>query len=192
MSADQAAARQEAQALGWLAAVAAGSEAALAEFYRAFQGRVYAFALKRLGNPAEAADVVNDTMLQVWRTADRFEGRSRALTWVLGIANHKVLDKLRQRGRDATEELDEELPDSRAADACELIAHQQHSEYLRRCLQTLSGVQRQVVQLAFFDELSYPEIASVMDCPEGTVKTRMFHARQGLKRCLSRLLGDSP
>lgn len=174
------------RARGWLTAIAAGSEAALSEFYRAFQARIYAFALRRLEDPAAAADVVNDVMLQVWRTAGRFEGRSRPATWVLGIAHHKVIDKLRERGRHRGEALEEDYPDEEPA-ACDLLALAEQSGLVRRCLETLSAVQRQVVQLTFFEELSYPEIAQVMACPEGTVKTRMFHAKAALRRCLANL-----
>lgn len=72
--------------------MAAGSEAALREFYQTFNARVYGFALKRLRDPADAADVLNEVMLEAWRSASRFEGRSQVSTWLLGIAHHKIID----------------------------------------------------------------------------------------------------
>lgn len=170
--------------------IAAASEQAMEEFYRLYQSSVYAFALRRLNEPADAADVLNETMLEVWRHASRYQGRARVKTWLLGIANHKVMDRLRQRARhpetsEVTEIVDDESPTPDIN-----LAGNEYAEYVRRCLEKLQDSHRQVVHLAFYQELSYPEIASILDCPEGTVKTRMFHARQLLKRCISILLGD--
>lgn len=169
-----------------LARIANGSEAALKEFYLAFHGRVYAFALKRLNDAADAAEVLNEVMLEVWRHAERFEGRSKPLTWVLGIAHHKVMDQLRRRKShdsddDALERLED--PDS---DVLGALSAAQDAAQVRRCLDELSDAQRTVVHLAYFEDLAYPEIAQIADCPVGTVKTRMFHAKQLLKRCLER------
>jgi RNA polymerase sigma-70 factor, ECF subfamily len=82
-----------------LARIAAGSEQALADFYRRYQARVYNFALQRLDNAADAAEVLNEVMLEVWRGAQAFQGRARVSTWLLGIAHHKSIDLLRKRGR---------------------------------------------------------------------------------------------
>lgn len=174
-------------AAGLLRRMAAGSEAALREFYQAFHGRVYAFALKRMRNPADAADVLNEVMLEAWRSAARFEGRSQALTWVLGIAHHKIIDNLRRQKNQPREELDPEMPDDDSPTAFAALAGAQDAAQLRRCLDGLSDAYRLIVHLAFFEDLAYEEIAKIADCPVGTVKTRMFHARRLLKRCLADL-----
>lgn len=174
-------------ATGLLRRMAAGSEAALREFYQAFHGRVYAFALKRLRDPADAADVLNEVMFEAWRSAARFEGRSQALTWVLGIAHHKIIDSLRRRKNQPQDELDPELADDDSPTAFETLAGTQDAVQLRRCLEGLSDVHRLIVHLAFFEDLAYEDIAKIADCPVGTVKTRMFHARRLLKRCLANL-----
>jgi RNA polymerase sigma-70 factor, ECF subfamily len=177
------------EAADLLARIATGSEPALRDFYQAYHTRIYAFALKRLRDPADAADVLNEVMLEVWRKAARYEGRARVLTWVLGIANHKLLDRLRRRGRHATEALDENLaadvPDADAA-----LAGAQDAARVRRCLDVLSDAHRLIVHLAFFEELPYEEIAEIADCPVNTVKTRMFHAKRRLKRCLAGMAGE--
>lgn len=171
-----------------LSRIADGSEAALQEFYESYDARIYGFALKRLNDPADAADVLNDVMLEVWRSAGRFEGRSKPLTWVLGIAYYKVSDILRRRGRGALSiELDEEMADENSPVATEILSGLEDAKQVRRCLDQLSDAHRVVVHLAFFEDLSYPEIAEIADCPVGTVKTRMFYAKQVLKRCLSQL-----
>ena len=174
-------------AAGLLKRMADGSEAALREFYQAFHGRVYAFALKRLREPADAADVLNEVMLEVWRSASRFEGRSQALTWVLGIAHHKIIDTLRRRKKLPQDELDPEWADDDSPTAFDALAGLQDAAQLRRCLEGLSDAHRLIVHLAFFEDMAYEEIARVADCPVGTVKTRMFHARKLLQRCLAEL-----
>jgi RNA polymerase sigma-70 factor (ECF subfamily) len=168
-----------------LAAIAAGSEQEFARFYDAYHSRVYAFVLRHLSDPYEASEILNETMLEVWRSAGRFEGRSQALTWVLGIAHHKALDAVRRRARGPAVELDESLPDEDAPNPPELVSAAQNANLLRRCLEKLSADHRLVVHLAFFDDLPYTEVARIVDCPVGTVKTRIFHAKRLLKRCLS-------
>lgn len=167
--------------------ITGGDERAVEELYRAYHERIYAFAMKRLNNSADAADVLNDVMLEVWRSAFRFEGRSRPLTWILGIANYKIIDKLRKRYKVIHEEIDPQIPDPDNIPALDAIVGVEDARQLRDCLDELSDSHRMVVHLAFFEDLSYGEIARIADCPEGTVKTRMFHAKKLLKQCLVRL-----
>lgn len=164
--------------------IARGQIPALEAFYGAFHAPVYAFALKRLRNAADAAEVLNEVFLEVWRSAARFEGRSRPLTWVLGIAHHKIVDHLRRRHEDREETLPPDMADPEPVDVSAALARVQDADLMRRCLERLSGTQRLVVHLAFYEDLSYSEIAEIADCPIGTVKTRMFHAKQSLKHCL--------
>ena len=168
-----------------MAGVARGGRKDPAKFDRRYHGRIYACLLRRLGDAADAAEAVNEVMLEVWRGAARFEGRSRPLTWVLGIAQHKALDRLRRTAaRPRSAEIDPDALSAGEVGAAELIARAQDAERLRRCIERLSEAQRAVVHLAFYEDLAYGEIAQILDCPEGTVKTRMFHAKEGLRRCL--------
>jgi RNA polymerase sigma-70 factor (ECF subfamily) len=167
--------------------MAAGSETALREFYQLFHTRVYAFALRRLNNPSDAADVLNEVMLEAWRSSARFEGRSQALTWLLGIAHHKVIDCLRRNKRQLHEEVDPEWADENCPTTIDMLVGIQDAQQVRKCIDGLSDAHHLVVHLAFFEDLGYEEIAKIVECPVGTVKSRMFHARESLKRCLSRL-----
>lgn len=176
----------EARAL--LEKIAGGSEQALNRFYQDHSSRVYNFAYKRLSDAVDAAEVLNQVMMDVWRNAGRFEGRSKVTTWLLGIAHHKVVDVLRKRGRNPGEALSEDPEDANTPAAIDLLLQKQDAAHVRTCLERLSDNHRQVVHMVFFEELPYSEIAQIMDCPEGTVKTRMFHAKQCLKQCLSKLL----
>jgi len=167
-----------------LAGIAAGSQSALAGFYRRYQGRVYNFTLQRLGNPADAAEVLNEVMLEVWRNARSFAGRSRVSTWLLGIAHHKSIDLLRKRGRRQADPLDTDIRDERPDPGPAAVAGAQDAQRVRGCLERLPDGQRQVVYLTFYEGLSCAEIARTLEIPEGTVKTRMFHARKALAGCL--------
>jgi RNA polymerase sigma-70 factor (ECF subfamily) len=168
-----------------LARIAGGDERALGEFYDSFHGRIHAFVRKYLRNPADAAEVLNEVMLEVWRRAGRFEGRSRALTWVLGIAHHKAIDCQRRQAPPAEDDSAIEDITDDSVSAIDALAGAEDAARLRRCLDQLPAMHRAVLHLAFFEDRPYPEIAEVVGCPLGTVKTRVFHAKQQLKLCLT-------
>ena len=167
--------------------IASGNEAALNQFFQRHHQSVYLYALRRLNEAADAADVLNDVMLQVWRGADRFAGQSKVTTWLLGIANHKILDIYRHRKRTDYEELDECIEDEDADNALSGIALAQDAALIKHCMDKLSNAHREVVHLAYYEDMAYPDIAEVLGCPPGTVKTRMLHAKKNLKRCLQAL-----
>ena len=165
-----------------------GNEQALIEFYRTFEARMYAFALSRLNDPHEAADILNEVMWDIWRGAGHYEGRSPVLNWVFGIMHHKVMDRFRARGKHKTEELDPEMPDEPILTLEDVVNEKQEGKHLRHCLEKLSDVHREVVHLAFFEDLSQKRISDIISCPEGTVRARMFYAKRTLKRCLEKCM----
>jgi RNA polymerase sigma-70 factor (ECF subfamily) len=167
-----------------VARIGRGDEAALKSFYELFEARIYRYAFARLNDAFAAADIVNDVMLEVWRSAVSYAGKSQVSTWALGIARHKIVDYLRRERRHASDELLVEPADEATPSALEAIAGLQEAERLERCLARLSDEHREAIHLAFFEQLPYSEIALVADCPQGTVKTRVYHAKQALKRCL--------
>lgn len=173
-----------------LSRVAQGQVDAMEAFYRQFERTIYRFALSRLSDPFDAAEVLNDVMLDVWRQAGRFEGRSAVSTWLIGIARHKVLDRQRVRGRREMEELDEEMADGQPG-AEVLINEAQEAERMRRCMDKLGPNHREVVHLAFYEDWSHEQIAQLMQCAPGTVKSRMYHAKEALKKCLERWMKQS-
>lgn len=172
-----------------LAAIAGGDEQAMQRFFTQYANDVYRFVMARCGDNHLAGDILNVVMLDVWRQADRFQGRSKVSTWLLGIARHKLIDHYRREQRHQHDELDAATidpapPSEQAIDA----AH--HAEWVKRCLDGLGGLQRDIVHLAFYRDMAYPEIAEIVECPVGTVKSRMFHAREALRRCLEKLSGQ--
>ena len=176
-----------------------GSEAAMARLYRTLSGAVFAFVRQRLygADDHSVQEVVVETMYEVWRAADRFAAKSLVRTWVLGIARHKLLDAARRQDHPAHADIDE-LADTLADQAPDLLAQlaeKQRAEWLAQCMQRLSDEQRESLHLMFVEGLGVAEIAALQDCPGGTVKTRVFHAKRKLRDCLSRWLrheGDSP
>lgn len=167
--------------------MAKGDQSAMDAFYRAYEGRVYRFIRSKLNDSFDAGDVLNEVMFEVWRNAARFEGRSSVSTWVLGIAHHKTIDKIRRRKPGESAELDPEMPDDGATDAAQALSAAQDAKQVRHCIDQLSEAHRSVVHLAFFEDLPYGEIADIVGVPEGTVKTRMFHAKKALMKCLQGL-----
>jgi len=167
-----------------LTQMAQGSEAALRDFYRAFESRIYAFAKIRLNDSHEAADLLNDIMWEIWRSAGKFEGRSSVSTWVFGIAHHKVIDYLRRIGKHPMEPLESTIVEQSDSNLDEILLQKQLGKHLHHCMAKLTPDHRQTVHLAFFEDLTYREIGEITGSPEGTIKARMFHAKQALKRCL--------
>lgn len=168
--------------------IADGDKQALAALYRLLEKPVFRFIRSRLNDPFEASDILHDVFMEVWRSAGRFEGRSKVQTWIFGIAYRKVIDAHRKRGRtDLVDEFADETDDSPDAEAC--LAAGQEAEHVRHCIGQLKDDHRSAITLAFYEDMTYAEIAEVAGVPEGTIKTRIFHAKKLLLHCLSALIG---
>jgi RNA polymerase sigma-70 factor (ECF subfamily) len=178
----------EAELVALLRKMAAGDEAALTTLYARLNRRIYAFALRRLSDSDLAEEVVVETLYEAWRHASRFEGRSKVSTWVLGIAHHKALDKLRSRGAREWEEIGDEAEQiaDPGPDTYSRIAQRQQGEQIRDCMEALPDAQREALSLVFYEDMALGEVAEVQSCPENTVKTRLFHARRKMRECLER------
>lgn len=164
--------------------IAQGDKQALAALYRALERPVYKFIVSRLNDPHEANDILHEVFMDVWRSAGRFEGRSKVQTWIFGIAYRKSIDVMRKRGRmDLTDETPDMADDSPDQETC--LAAGQEAAHVRHCLETLEDDHRSAITLAFYQDMTYGEIAEVAGVPEGTIKTRIFHAKKLLMRCLS-------
>lgn len=169
-----------------LARVAAGDREAFEALYRRFHPRVsgYVFRVCRRADLVE--EVVGDVMLAVWRSAARFDGRSRPSTWIFGIAYRKTLKGL-ERHRQRTEPLDDTPEPAVDGGAEARVLRRELRGTITEALGRLSAEQRAVVDLAYFEDLSCAEIAAVVGAPVNTVKTRLFHARRRLRELLPAL-----
>jgi RNA polymerase sigma-70 factor, ECF subfamily len=179
------------EVLRLLGRIEQADEDAFRELYRAFSRKLYAYTLRQLGDPAQAEEIVSDTLYEVWRQPAKFRGDSQFSTWLIGIARNKVLMAFRGRKPDTIHDDIDAVSESVANDdpsAFDVMAQQQRSEGVRHCMGKLSVEHRECVHLVFYEGLSLAEVASLQACPENTVKTRLFHARQKLKNCLRLLL----
>ena len=163
-----------------LAQIAKGDQAALRALYARHSTRVYRFAARILRDESKGEDIVSEVFIDVWRNAGRFEGRSAVSTWLLTIARNKAISILR-RSRDM--ELDEEAAEEIVDEEDNPEVQEQKrgkSDMLRACIQRLSPEHREVIDLVYYHDKSVEDVATIVGIPEGTVKTRMFHARKRL------------
>lgn len=163
--------------------IGSGDKSSLRELYLRYNGPIYAFLMSRCNNAELCSDCVQDTMLNVIRAASQFSGKSSVKTWLFTIARNKLVDALRKRGKLTLVEEFPESEDSAPNPEVAAVAAQERDR-LRSCIDKLGETHRAAIRLAFFEELTYPEIAEIEDVPIGTVKTRIYHAKQALMRCL--------
>ena len=169
--------------------ISEGDRQAFDELYRRYRARLGRFIAKLVRQPQLAEEVLDDTLLVVWERAAGFKGESKLSTWIFAIAYRKAMKALR-RYDPPIEDPVAENRQSEAATPEEAFGQHRLHDLLRRAMSELSPDHRAVVELTYFSELGYREIADIMDCPVDTVKTRMFYARRHLKRCLDGELQD--
>jgi len=164
--------------------IAAGDHVAMKQVYELHSGPLFNFVKNWLADPHEASDIVHETMLEVWRRADRFQGRSSLKSWIFSIARNKSIDKNRKSSRmlytDEVPDMADDIPNP-----VEVLEVSQDAALLKACIAKLSDTHRRMIHLAFYEDLSYREISEIEDCPIGTVKTRILHAKKLLMHDLA-------
>lgn len=168
--------------------VSGGDRQAFEELYRLYQVRLGRFLANLVRHPQLAEEVLDDTLLVVWEGAAGFKGESKLSTWIFAIAYRKAMKALRKYDA-PIEDHDAENRTSQDDSPEEAFGRTKLHRLLRDAMAELSPDHRGVVELTYFQDLSYREIAEIMGCPVDTVKTRMFYARRHLKR---RLDGELP
>ena len=170
-----------------LAAVARRDSTAFDELYRRYERRVYGYVRSIVRDEDMTEDLVIDTMTEVWRAAGRFQARSQVSTWIFGIARHKAIDAIRKRAGDtATVAIDVslEVPDcSKSPD--DIAASEEGQRIMQRAIEQLSADHQEALRLAFFEELPYEQIATLLGIPANTVKSRVYYAKEQLRRLMS-------
>ena len=164
--------------------IANGDRLAMQVLFARHHVRVFRFVVRLVRNEATAEDLISEVFLDVWRQADRFEGRSAVTTWLLSIARFKALSALRRR---PDEELDEETAgaiEDPSDDPEVALEKKDKSAIIRKCLTGLSAEHREIIDLVYYHEKSVEEVAQIVGIPENTVKTRMFYARKKLAELL--------
>jgi|JI7StandDraft_1071085.scaffolds.fasta_scaffold23530_4 RNA polymerase sigma-70 factor, ECF subfamily len=165
-------------------AISRGERSSFEQLYKNMQRPMLAYASGLLaGDRAAAEDAVDDAFLDIWKGAAGYTGSGSAEGWIRRIVRNKAIDWVRRQKHnrygewsDACEELADNAPNpetiAMGADA---------AAWLRRSLANLSVEQREALILCYFEDRSLAEIADIMECPENTVKTRLFHARAKLR-----------
>jgi RNA polymerase sigma-70 factor (ECF subfamily) len=163
-------------------------EAAFQKLYKAFSKKLFAYVVRQLNDAAKAEEIVSDTLFETWQHPTRFQGNAKFSTWLIGIAHNKVLMEWRKR---KIPEANDDLIDS-IIDDCdtpyEAMVKWQRKEGVRRCIERLSYHHRECYYLAYYEDLTQNEIAKVLECPVGTVKSRMSYAGKKIEDCLRLLI----
>jgi RNA polymerase sigma-70 factor, ECF subfamily len=168
-----------------IAAIAAGDRAAMRILYNRHRVRVFRFAVRLVDDVTSAEDVVSETFFEVWRQADRFEGRSSVSTWIMSIARFKALSVRRRR---LEIELDDKVAETVAdqhSSPEQILLETDRCAQLRVCLSQLSPDHREIIDLVYYHDKTIEEVAEIVGVPKNTVKTRMFYARRRLAQLLA-------
>jgi RNA polymerase sigma-70 factor, ECF subfamily len=171
---------------GLLALVARGDQSAFAAVYDRSAAQVFGLVRRVIRDPAQSEEVTQEVMLEVWRSASRFDPhRGSAMAWLMTLAHRRAVDRIRS-GQAAAER------EARAAAAAEpgydVVAEEVETrldaQRVRRCLESLTDLQRESVTLAYYGGYTYREVASLLGVATGTVKTRMRDGLIRLRDCL--------
>jgi RNA polymerase sigma-70 factor (ECF subfamily) len=165
---------------GLITQVARGNHAAFEAVYDQLAGPVYGVVLKVLRDPAQSEEVAQEAMLDVWRTASRFDAaRGSAVAWVMTIAHRRAVDRVRTENASTAREQKLATGPVSDEDVAELVETALDRQRVRRCLGSLTTVQAEAVKLASSGGYTYPQVAELLGVALGTVKTRI---RDGLIR----------
>jgi RNA polymerase sigma-70 factor (ECF subfamily) len=170
-----------------LAAVGAGDRRALEELYLSYHRRLARFLSRFTPRYENVEEIINDTFMVVWQSAHDFRNASQVSTWIIGIAYRTALKSFRrQKNHTGARSLDD-LPEQTVDPTVDTELH----DWLSRGMNRLPLEQRLTLELAYHMGHSLEEIAAITECPVGTVKARMFHAREKLRQFLPEMGGTA-
>jgi RNA polymerase sigma-70 factor, ECF subfamily len=173
---------------GLLRDVARGDDAAFARLYDRLAPRVFGLTRRVLRDPAQAEETVQEVLVEVWRTANRFDSeRGSGLSWVLTIAHRRAVDRVRSEQASAERmhkvgAASVQIPYDEVADQ---VGTRLERQQVRHCLDDLTDLQREAITLAYYGGHTYREVASLLGAALPTVKTRMRDGLIRLRDCLS-------
>ena len=167
--------------------VARGDEAAFEKLYDVVIGPVFGLIRRVVRDPAQSEEVAQEVMVELWRTAARYSpDRGSAMTWVMTMAHRRAVDRVRS----AQSSIDREtrVVSSEGArpfdEVAEQVTMRLEHEQVRRCLGTLTDLQRESIMLAYYGGRTYREVGELLDTPLGTIKTRLRDGLIRLRDCL--------
>jgi RNA polymerase sigma-70 factor (ECF subfamily) len=171
-----------------LRAVARGDDAAFARLYDLLSPRVFGLARRVLRDPAQAEEMAQEVLVEVWRSAARFDpARGSGLSWVLTIAHRRTVDRVRseQASADRMQKVaaaSVHVPYDEVADQ---VGSRLERQQVRRCLDGLTELQREAITLAYYQGHTYREVSTLLEVALPTIKTRMRDGLIRLRDCLS-------
>jgi RNA polymerase sigma-70 factor, ECF subfamily len=170
---------------GLLARVARGDQAAFAMVYDRAAGQVFGLVLRVVRDPAQSEEVTQEVMLEVWRTASRFDPhRGTAEAWLMTLAHRRAVDRVRSGLAAAQREARAAVAETDYDVVAEEVETRLDAQRVRRCLGSLTDLQRESVTLAYYGGYTYREVAGLLGVAVGTVKTRMRDGLIRLRDCL--------
>jgi RNA polymerase sigma-70 factor (ECF subfamily) len=175
-----------------MARVARGDTAAFSELYDELSPRVYGMVRRVLRNPAQSEEVTQEVLVEVWRTATRFDPkRGSVSSWVLTMAHRRAIDRVRseQAATDREQAVAATSADVAYDAVSEAATTRLESEQVRRCLSSLTELQRESVTLAYYGGYSYREVAELLDANLATIKARMRDGLIRMRDCLGVVTG---
>ncbi len=158
---------------------------AFEELYELTSRSIFLYLYRLLQNRQSAEDIHVEVYAAVWKNASRFKGKSKVRTWMFGIARNLAFNELRKK-YNGTQSIDRPVKDDNSYKAYEGFERQQ---YIQEALMEISAKHREILDFVFFHELSYSEIAKLLNIPENTVKTRVYYAKAALKEALVKIAG---
>jgi RNA polymerase sigma-70 factor (ECF subfamily) len=162
-----------------------GDAEAFGEAFQILSAKLHRQAFFLTGDEHEALDLLQETMIEVWRHVGRYDGRARFFTWICSVMAHRHYDwlrRLRSRARTIVRQTTEVLDEPAISSPGDWAEHVERARGLRECLETLPAKQRTVVYLRFYAGESLEGIAAITECSVGTVKSRLFNGLERLAR----------
>ena len=171
---------------GLLALVARGDQNAFAAVYDRSAAQVFGLVRRVIRDPAQSEEVTQEVMLEVWRSASRFDPhRGSAMDWLMTLAHRRAVDRIRSGQAAAEREVRAAAATGPGYDmVAEKVETRLDAQRVRRCLESLTDLQRESLTLAFYGGYTYREVAGLLGVATGTVKTRMRDGLIRLRDCL--------
>ncbi len=168
-----------------LAQCSLGDRHAFETLYRSVGPRLHGVALRFMGRPDLAEEVLQESFVRIWNNASRYEAHlSAPLTWMINITRHQAIDQLRKHRDRPLSDVEEQMLMDESPSAPEQLDSAREARALNRCLDTLEGMQRQSITVAYFQGLSCAELAEHLAAPLGSVKSWIRRGMERLRRCL--------